>query len=73
MDINLSIFTTFTTYVIWVFNKLDTITIGHLFSLLDLGIAFVIIGVLFPVLFNMFSNVVNYGYGGHNSDFKNGG
>lgn len=73
MHINPDIFDFVRTSIIYILNRLDTIWVGNAFTLLDLGIAFVIIGVLFPVLFNMFSNIVNTDVGGANGDFKKGG
>ena len=68
MTINTDIFTFLIQKVLYIWNFLDSISIAG-FSLLDLCIVIVLVGAVFPALFNLYSNSV----GGVFSTFENRG
>lgn len=59
MNISSSFFTSFVGFVMQIFNTLDSITIGGLFSLLDVSLAFLFISVVFGLVFNMPESAVS--------------
>lgn len=74
MTINPQIFTWLIAKISYIWSYLDSISIGNLFSLLDLGIAFVVMGVLLPSVLNIFHNILGSELGGSSRDFnKKGG
>lgn len=73
--INESIFSFVAQKIVYFWNWLDAISIGGLFSMLDLGIAFILAGTLLPAVLNLFNNATSSGFAGfYSRDFdKKGG
>ena len=73
MTINPQIFTWLIGRVQFIWTYLDNISIGGLFSLLDLGIVIVLAGMVLPSVLHMTFNAGNFAFG-YNRDFnRNGG
>lgn len=58
-----SIFTFLIQKIVYVWNWLDAISIAGLFSLLDLGIAFILAGTVLPSVLNLFNNSISRNVG----------
>lgn len=69
MTINPNIFTFVISKILYIWDYLDHITIGGLFSLLDLGIVIVLAGIVFPAVFNLVTNASMSA----TADFRKGG
>ena len=69
--INESIFTFLFQKILYIWSYLDAISIGGLFSLLDLGIAFIVAGTVLPAVLNLFNNASASAF--YSRDFRKGG
>lgn len=63
MNINPTIITWFLSKVVGVWTWLDAISIGGLFSLLDLSIVIVLAGAVLPAVLNVTYNATSFGIG----------
>ena len=73
MTINPQIFTWLIGRIQFIWTYLDNISIGGLFSLLDLSVVIVLAGIVLPSVLHLTFNAGNFGLG-FNRDFnKNGG
>lgn len=63
MNINPEIFIWFIGRVQYIWTYLDNITIGGMFSLLDLGIVIVLAGLVLPAVLNLTRNATAFSIG----------